>query len=281
MAAPRCEYKLMLEPKQRLYTTPTGVEATASYRIRWADAFDFYNDVMGLRTSSTIGGAIVSSAPWGWPADPRLYAIDCSIEPLSISGSPSAGPKQGLYAGEFFEFARADVVFGVGQAGDSGTDGDPIKPMQFDPENPITWCYQDTDHRSESIQTPDGTFLWEDDNKPLPFRVQRKNSVIEMVLKFPRVPYLPFDLIDSHNDCVNAYPVLKCPVGTLLFLGAQTQSEITAMGGRSKGVTMRFAKRKRPWNELLKSSSWVRPYYTEGGVRKYLYDEKDLRNLFK
>lgn len=280
MPAPTVPWELCLNPAPRYYTTDKGVEASASFIINWADAETFYDEVLGTRTGTVTNG-VATTLPWAFPPAPRIYCQSCDISPITIAGSPGPGANSGLGAGEFFDKAKANLVFGVHKLGDTVNpdEDDPDGQMQFDPANPITYCYQDMDWSCYSEQLEHGSYVWEGEPNITGFRLTKKTSVATLILRFPLVPFLPAGRIREYMDCVNTHTALGCLPGTLLFEGAATSLQLTSVGRRAKSVTLKFKYRKRPWNVAIRANgSEGTPINASTGAK--LYEQKDLRLLF-
>lgn len=270
------DWELMTESPPMINTNQQGTEATCQFKIYWADAFTFHREVMG--TYRTLeNGIVVIGNPLRYPGNPRLAAIECSITPLGWDERPRPrGSYKGLLPGEYWQYAKATVKFGVPDF--ISIDDDPQGYMQFDPANPITWCTQDLDSSVE-YRSSNMKYRWESDDKPVPFQIPNKSTVVELTLKFPRVAQIPFAKLIEFIDCVNSHPVFGCEPGTVVFLGPATSQSSTSLGIRDKTVVLKFKYSSLKWNEFERKDGLIdkplRPTSADG-----VYFEEDLRRIF-
>lgn len=265
----------------RLSSTENGPQLQANFVIAWADAFKFYNEVIGLGTVVGIG-APGASGPWRYPPEPRMVAISCEIEPFSLppGGPPDPGASKGLAAGEYWGKASASVTFGIPAAAvqDSSVD-DPANQMQFDPANPITMCTQEVEVSNEFITLPEGTYKYKGTEVSVGSSVGRRLVNAVLTLKFPRVPYIPWGHLRSFLGTINSDAVLGCQRGTLLFEGFSTTQTAQSDGTRDKTLTLKFHYRAASWNTVLRPDTG---YFTEIRDRagNPPYPEDDHRRIF-
>lgn len=283
MPAPSVPYEIVTRPPPQIRDTDNGPEVAVTAIIKWADAFTFYNDVKGSRSQPIgIGDLNLGFLNWRYPGDSRLLCTKCDITPFSIpeSETPTAGDNKGIVPGEFFLDARANLLFALPKFDSS--DEQPSEQLQFDPENPITFCTCDMDFESETAQYETGTLVWYDNQtETVPFKASKKTNLIKLVLTFPKIPFLPFRTLTPFVDTVNKYRVLGCEPGTLLFNGAATKANYTNLGIRDKSCKLSFTWRRIPWAYRYKRNGTLGRPVLKSDTSKFLVDETDHRLIFR
>lgn len=224
-------------------TAPT--KATVPYLVAWSDAFLFYDQVLGY-TSATVVGPITYHIGHQFPPAPHLYAMTADIEPCGVNGAPLDGVNQGLSPGEFFKYAMVTVSYETPQMSQQPGD-DPGNLQQFDPSNPITLCEQELETGGKMI-TVKGEGLEFPDMKPVTGDQVVVVAETRLVLTFPRVPFLPWQLTKKYVGRVNDAAILGCDRGCLLFESQRTKFTETSLGLAGKQLQLVFCHQDEDWN---------------------------------
>lgn len=288
MGAPTVNFVQLVNPAPRISASPQGLTAVVRYRVTWADAFIFANDVMG----------ILDGQPWVWPASPNMRAYNAEIEPIGLDQDVKSQPKPVSYGsspGEFYEYALVTVTFGsqavlatMPFAGDSIV----IPPADtFDPNDPIEMSLYQVTYGTEMIKIPGGALAWsannaDGSNQTVPATVRPPDSGSSYYL----VP--TFDLNLTLNNCLfvdysivrnkigkvnNATLFTNCERETALLNGLKTGRREMADGTVILDVTLNYKWRSIGWNVTLGNDGNFYRYVKSNGFPNY--PESDIRPL--
>lgn len=266
----------------------TGYVATVPYLLAWNDAFNFIDAVMGTTSSVTIG-AVTLKVPHLFPgaAVAKLYANVFDCVPCGSNGQ-ALPPTLGMKPGEFFTHAKVTITYKTPPYLQQSTD-DPGNLNQLDPANPITLCEQSI-KMSGKMRTRKGSAYVFSDNKAVIGDVGIPEREAKLVLKFPRIPYIPWQLQLPFIGTVNKFAMLLCAPGTLLFEGGETQFTETTQGLQGQSWSCELAYDPNGWQKLPRpdreASGKLNIYdnvYVKGHVGDpdwQLFGRADLRGLF-
>lgn len=248
-------YKILAKGYQVSGDVDSGYRATVPYLLPWSEAFLFADAVFGLSSAATVG-PITYRAPYRFPAaNADLYASSFTIDPCGADGT--VGTHKGLAPGEFFTHAIVRVEFGTpkqtGYATGAGGTG-PNAIHQLDPANPLTVCTQEIRAAGKMETIKAGSYVYDDDKKPVSGDSAVPTNETQLVLTFPRVPYLPWLMIRPYLNTINSAEVLGVGVGELLFADFGTKLEAT-QNGLAQQLQLTFSVSPEPgvtWNHLPK-----------------------------
>ncbi len=258
-----------------------GYKAVVPYVVTWENAFTFVNQLVA-RTPIT-NGAFTFYVPYRFPTTSgvNLYALSFEMEPCGATGSPI--PNGGLLPGEFFSHAKVSVTFGQmsffqGQGSDSEEEGADEK-NQLDPSNPIVCCKQSVKSKSKVVTRKGRGYEFESDNKELlgDFGVRIVESAL--TLNFPRVPQLPWLLIEPYLGCVNDAALLGCARGTLLLEDFDTESVSQSDGSSAQSVTLAFKHQSYDWNMQPRPDTGVLDIVKVKGSSDYVYQYENFQEV--
>jgi len=279
MGAPSVPFK-QTAAAPRISASPQGLTAVVKYRVAWADAFTFTNEIMG----------ILDGQPWQWPSSPNMRAYNADIEPLGLVENVANQSKPVSYGsspGEFYEFAIVTVTFGSQAVlATMPFTGDTINiPLadQFDPANPIEMSSYQVTYGTEMIKVPGGALKWSttdaDGNaQTVPATVRAPDAGT----LYYRVP--TFDLNLTMHNCISVdYSVVRDKIGrvnigvtftncereTLLLNGLQTSRREMSDGTAILDVTLNYKWKEIGWNVTLGNNGVFYRYEKAPGV--YLY----------
>ncbi len=232
----------------------SGYKATVPYLVSWSDAFTFADEMLG-KTTATAVGPITWVTPYLFPgsSSARLYAQRFTMEPCGADGSLPI-PTQGLKPGEFFTHAKVVVEFETPQMV-YGPGDDPSSQNQLDPSNPITMCRQRVRSGGKMETRKNGSYVYDSTSKPVPGDFAAPTSETKLELTFPRVPYLPWQLVRPYINTINSASILGVGEGELLLESMDTDVTPGPDGSLQEQLVLFFAVTPVPgvtWNHLPK-----------------------------
>lgn len=278
-------YKVMPKGYRIRGNVRTGYRATVPYLVAWDDAFTFADQILG-KTAAPAVGPITWITPYLFPATAaRMYAQDFEIEPAGANGEVPI-PTGGLKPGEYFTHAKVTVLFETPEMIQTVED-DPTSMSQLDPDNPITMCKQSV-RSSGKMETRKGAhFIYDSDGKPVPGEFALPTTESQLVLTFPRVPYLPWKLIRPYLNKINSVELLGVGVGELLFEDMATDVTPGPNGGLQQSVQLVMSVTPESgvtWNHVPKPNGTldlVRIAADSGsGSPRRIYGSADFREIF-
>lgn len=278
-------YKILAKGYAVTGDVESGYRAVVPYLLPWSEAFLFADEIFGLSSATTVG-AITYRAPYRFPAaNANLYAQSFTVEPAGANGTP-LGPNKGLSPGEFFTHAIVRVEFATPRHPLNLSTDDPNSLHQLDPNNPLTVCTQEVRSAAKMETIGEGQLIYDDDEKPVPGDNAVPTNESQLVLTFPRVPYLPWALVRPYLGTLNDVAVLSVGRGELLFADFTTKVEAT-QAGLAQQLQLIFSVSPEPgvtWNHLPKPDGTpvlVRRRADKGaGNPRRIFPYKDIRTIF-
>lgn len=263
----------------------SGYHATVPYFMGWGDAFTFADELMGLTSASTVG-AVTWRLPHRYPGIPAdIYAQRFRIQPCGADATLPITNK-GLIAGEFYSHAIVTAEYGSLEQSMPTQSDDPQGLQQLDPANPITMCEQSVQSAGKMQTLKGGSYIYDDDSKPVPGDHAVPFTDTKLVLKFPKVPYLPWQLIEPYINKLNSVAMLGVGVGRLLLENFDTGVQFDTDGPKQ---TLQLAFNVCPainvsWNHLPKpdGTNVLVRYKADsgGGSPRRIYPYADFRQIF-
>ena len=263
----------------------SGYRATVPYLLAWGDAGVFVDELMGGTSSATVG-PITWRLPHRYPGIiAAIYAQRFRIQPCGADGALPM-THQGLAPGEYFTHAIVTAEYGSPEQAQFATGDDPQGRQQLDPANPITLCEQSVRTAAKMETLKGGSYIYDDDSKPVPGDFAVPFTETKLVLKFPRVPYLPWQLIRPYQNKLNSVAMFGCSIGTLRLEDMDTTIQIDTDGPK-QAIQLAFAVTHRDdvsWNHLPKpdgTNVLVRYKADSGsGTPRRIYEYADFRAIF-
>lgn len=252
-----------------------ATQATVPYLVYWADAFTFYNQVLGY-PSATAEGPITFYLAERFPPEPSLIANRATIRPIGNNYEHSTGSDFGLVPGQFFKYCIVTVTFEVLPYIQENDDD---RLNQFDPNNPITLCEQSIQHGGKMVTLKSEGYEF-DDGAAVTGDIAKLETESKLVFTFPKVPFLPWATVQTYLGCVNDRRILQCPTGTLLFESAASKFSATTTGLKGQMLTLEFAYQNFPWNQIPRPDGTLGYVRKKGDVFSGIYELKDLSQLF-
>lgn len=245
MATITVPYRIMPKGYQLEGDVRSGLKATVPVLLAWSDAFTFLNEVL-VSPSAIRAGLVSWNAPLQFPVPfggrtPALYVQGFSCLPCGASGIPvPEGGNAGLAPGEFYTNAivtlRFESITSVQQAGD-----DPNGLNQLDPENPITACEQSVKLGGKMTTVKGRGYQYKTSGKPIPGDMAVPSTEAKLILKFPRIPYLPWQLVAPFVGKVNQAVIFGTAVGALLLDGMDTDVTPQPDGSIQQKLVLEFS----------------------------------------
>lgn len=281
MPAPTVPYKMMPRGFTIRGSRERGYSATVPCLVAWSDAFTFADDIMGATAGSTMPPTWVF--PWAFPnsGTARLYAQDFEIRPCGSDGQPEPTNK-GLLPGEFFTHAIVNVQFATPELIQNQATEDPAGAFQFDSGDPVTLCTQTVRMNGKMVTRKSGSYIWDDDGTDVKGDFAVPETETQLVLTFPRIPFLPWSLVRPFVGTTNLTPIFGCPKGSLLFEGTDIEFSPQSNGtyGTKAQVVLAYQHNGRDWNELQKPDGTYQLVKRKGDTSRRIYDYTEFRDLF-
>ncbi len=269
----------------------SGLKATVTYIMPWSEAFIFIDQILPAPRAGPLG-----NITWRPPASlnlningivHNLYADSFTCDPCGSNGLTST--QGGLAPGDFYSHAIFTVQFGaptsIQQTGD-----DQSGANQLDPENPITACEQSVNVISKMQTRKGAMYKYDSTGKPVPGDIPILVNEVKVVLKFPRIPLLPFQLILPYCGKINNSSIFQMVKGSLLLEGMVTIATPGTDGSIAQNLGLSFAFNTDS-NSSAKGLDWnafplpdgtgtsLIADSTGGGTRPYSYVE--FRDIFQ
>lgn len=259
-------YKVMPKGYQISGDVRSGFKATVPYLVAWTDAFHFADQVIGgvSATRAGRGWSINFRLPYQFPASVApLYAQRFTIEPCGANGTAISSTTKGLAPGEFFDHAIVRVEFETPQGIQQMSD-DASGANQLDPTNPLTYCEQSVKMQGKMMTLKSGSYLYVD-TTPVIGDFSTPISDSKLVLKFPRVPYLPWQVLQPFINTVNLNPILGTIKGQCLLEGMDTVYTAMTDGTIGQAVTLEMSVNAMgDWNSIPKPDGTPSLVYKKG-----------------
>lgn len=282
MGAPSVAYKVSYtSPPRYSGSRANGLSAQIRYKVAWADAFTFVNDVLGA----------VDGSPWACPASPNLKATEATINPIGVKSGGAGDGTTGSTPGEYFDKAHIDVTFNsqnqqVGGMDVSGSDA--IPALQFDQANPVEMSSFSIQYSPQMIRIPGGALRWAPNNA---------NGTVQTVPNTVKSPSLSggeyirkpaFNLNITLHNCLyiqasnfeekvgkvnNSIMFGSCAKETVLLDGISSTQRSLSNGVVILDVTLNYKWQKIGWNVAMGSDGEIYRYVTESGAPVYMYDD--------
>jgi hypothetical protein len=273
MGAPTVAYKVSYtSPPRYSGSRANGLSAQVRYKVDWANAFTFVNDVLGA----------IDGSPWAFPASPNLKATEATINPIGVKSGGSGDGTTGSAPGEYFEKAHIDVTFNSQSQQVGGVmdveGSETIPALQFDQSDPIEMASFNIQYSPQMIRIPGGSLKWADED------AEGDPVVIPLGLKDPCLSggeYLrkpAFNLNITLHNClyINAgnfadkigYVNIRtmwgnCKPESVLFDGVSSTQRSLSNGLAVLDVTLHYKWQKIGWNVAMGSNGQFYRYISK------------------
>jgi len=207
-----------------------GLTRERLFKVAWDDAAEFCGWLTGYVVPYGDGmGRYVG--PQQFPGLRNVYCVEADIEPL--------GTATGVATQITYPFAKITARY---------------KALKYDPtENSDEALLRETSSISlQMITLPQGGFKWADDSSPILEPIGRIMGVRDIRITRYRAPSLKTTTLDAIVGSVNSGVFRGRAVGTMLFMGADTDDVMNSEGDWEHTLTFRFQYRSIEWNKFLK-----------------------------
>lgn len=278
MGAPSVAYKISYtSPPRYSGSRANGLSAQVRYKVNWADAFTFVNDVLGA----------VDGAPWAFPASPNLRATEAVINPIGVKSGGAGDGTTGTVPGQYFEKAHIDVTFNSQAAQVGGMDTgftENIPALQFDQANPIEMSSFQIQYSAQMIKIPGGALKWAStkaDGTAQTVAATVKNPSLSGA-EYIRRP--AFNLNLTLHNClyvqasnfadkigkVNSATMFgTCEAESVLLDGISTNNRSLSNGIAIVDVVLNYKWQKVGWNTAMGSDGEIYRYVKQSGLPVY------------
>jgi|DEB19_MinimDraft_3_1074340.scaffolds.fasta_scaffold02962_3 hypothetical protein len=285
MGAPTVAYKVSYtSPPRYSGSRANGLSAQVRYKVDWANAFTFVNDVLGA----------IDGSPWAFPASPNLKATEATINPIGVKSGGSGDGTTGSAPGEYFEKAHIDVTFNSQSQQVGGVmdveGSETIPALQFDQSDPIEMASFNIQYSPQMIRIPGGSLKWSG------FANDGSLQVVPTDVKSPTLSggeYIrkpAFNLNITLHNCLsiksenfvdkigkinNSVIFGSCTEETVLFDGVSSTQRSLSNGLAIIDVTLNYKWQKIGWNVAMGSDGEIYRYEKKNGDD--VYETADIR----
>jgi hypothetical protein len=284
MGAPSVAYKVSYtSPPRYSGSRANGLSAQVRYKVDWANAFTFVNDVLGA----------IDGSPWAFPASPNLKATEATINPIGVKSGGSGDGTTGSAPGEYFEKAHIDVTFNSQSQQVGGMDvsgSDTIPAMQFDQGNPVEMSSFTIQYSPQMIRIPNGGIEWDTLNangtaQTVPSTIKSPSNSGGEYLRKPAFNlnmtlhnclYVNASNFKDKIGCINNAKMFgDCDIETVLFDGVSTTQRSLSNGIVILDVTLNYKWQKVGWNTAMGSDGNIYHIMTKSGLS--VYQKADIK----
>jgi hypothetical protein len=264
----------MLREGFEVTSDENGFQATGSFLLLWANAFQFHDEIMG----------IASAGRWRFPgsSSSSLYAMSARIVPIALDDLGNALPitaALGMAPGEFWTWARVDVHFRTPSLSYSADD-DAGGSQHLDPSSPIYGCEQSVRIGTRAEAFPAEGLKFDSAPTISPKEATVYKSDDHLTLHWPFVPAMKWQKYRLFRGTVNEFAIFDCVKGQLLFTGADIQPAQGPGGRPGLSVTIPLMVGDDDWNKLPHPTTGILGLVNKGGgTTDRLYPYKPFANL--
>jgi hypothetical protein len=235
----------------------TGLKATIPFIMPWSLGLVFCNSLIPSPIANALG-TITWTPPYQLPIVINgqirpLYAQSWDLEPCGYNGTPATSA--GLSPGDYFSTALVTVQFD-GSSTIQQTGDDPSNLNQLDTNNPLTMCEQSVDIVGKMETVKGSAYKFASTGKPVPGEKALLRNEVKLVLKFPRIPLLPWQLVQPYVGKVNSSAILNCVKGSLLLEGMTTIVTPAPDGQIAQNLGLKFAFNPDPSGTTATGMDW-------------------------
>jgi hypothetical protein len=218
-----------------------GPAARKGYICNWADRWAVAKGLLGFNRTTTILGRITVNLPHPYPDFPYMYAHTIDIEP---KGSPiqGTGSSQWVKAIVWANYKCTPWTFG-------GIDGsDPGQQNQFPSSGGYIYAEQQMNSSAEWATVPGVAGQFKTSGKLVGQDIGIRLCLIDCIITFHRVPYLPAAQAYQLAGFANSSSFLGVDTGKLLFNGYQTHQTRNTDGTVTTDITANYQGRSQRWD---------------------------------
>jgi hypothetical protein len=215
-----------------------GPSARKGFICNWGDRYTVARGLLGLNTATLVGGRITISVPAHFPEIPYMYCHTIEFEP---KGAPFEGAVQAAWPKVIVWANYKCTPWNF-----SGID-DPGGQNQFPGANYI-YAEQQLNSSAEYLTVPGHSTLFKTSGKPTGADFGFRIALVDMIITFHRVPYLPAAQAFSLAGLINNAPFLGVDTGKCMFNGYRTHQTRNTDGTVATDVTAMYQARSIRWD---------------------------------
>ena len=239
-------YKIMTRGYRIKGNVRSGLTATVPFIMPWESAFTFMSQLLPAPSASTIN-SILWTSPYQLPISLSGAPAFHSMPRISIA-SPSDGTATRRQISDFqqaifFNGRCITVNFETPTAIQQISD-DPGGLNQLDPANPLTFCEQSIQQTSKIVTRKGSGFTYNGgsfNGKPVPGDIPLLQPEAKLLLKFPKIPVLAWQLFQPYIGKLNLNPILNCVKGALALEGVHSIITPGTDGSFAQNLGLSFA----------------------------------------
>ncbi len=242
-----------------------GPQATKVYLCDWNQRWLVITGLLGLNTTTSIGGVITLQLPMRYP-DFQQTAVSMYAATLAVQGIGS--PYQNTYS-VGYTAARITVNFRSFPWSFQGLSQNDFN-NQIDPSHPYIYAEQNLSFTAETITVAGSQVKFQSSGEKLgsgsPWGFQ--SPIVNMQISIKYVPYIPAaEIIQATAAPINSTTYLGVSPGKLMFRGADTHQARMSDGSLTQSIDYTFSYRPlAPWDYTYdgKNSIWDKVVALDG-----------------
>ncbi len=226
-----------------------GPTARKGFLCDWADRYTVATGMLGLSSTTHIGGSITLLTPLQYPERTTMFARHIEIRGV---GPPTQGVVQLQWPKAVLSVEYACLPWSF-----PGIDYPGFN--QIDPTHPYIWAEQNFSFGSEFITVPGKAVKFAISGKPLQQDWGFSSPKLDMQITLKNVPYMPSTAVLAAMAApVNSALYLGVAAGFLLFNGAETHVTRSSDGTYTQEVTYSFSYRPiAPWDYTFDGTTGI------------------------
>ena len=237
----------LVEGQMEEFDILQGPGQTKGYLCNWTDRFTVAKGLLGLSSTTSIGGLINLLTPMQYPEMATSYVHHVSMKGV---GPPTQGPIQ-------FAFQQVKIMATYGClpwsfAGVSANDFN----NQIDPEHPYIWAEQNLSFGVEFITIPKSQVFYKSSGKKCDQDFGFRSPLVNATISLKFVPYIPAPAVLAATIApVNSVTYLGVAAGYLMFNGVETHQARMSDGSMTQTADYSFSYRPiAPWDYAYNGS---------------------------
>ncbi len=229
-----------------------GVSSRKGYLCNWSDRFTVARGLLGLSSSTGVGGAITLTVP---SPHPELYNCYCTSVEFEGKGTPYQGATQLAYPKVIVWATYGTLSYNWGPW-----------QMNIDPATPFLFAEQEIDVGVEVVTIPGQSLRFSGGTTKLDQDFGLRIPIVDLKITLHRVPYLPGQAIIAKAGAINDATYLGVAAGQLLFNGAHNRGQLMSDGVYTQDITYSFTARGYPWDYAYNAtaSAWQKVVKASG-----------------
>jgi hypothetical protein len=229
-----------------------GEWARKPYGVAWGDRWTFMRQARGVSAMMVFGGTWLRDFPLQYPDNPSLYAAGFEVN-KAIGKLKTGGPMS--YDDAVIVVHFREPIWNY-QPLDDPFYLNSLSQDAGENQN-LQYCTQELDTTVEWYPVPGNQAVYYSQSNPalnntqvnVPLSVPV--TVIQMVLTWHDMPYLPLGRVQTYADVLNAGTFLGNPRGTVKMDAVKTSRKVLPDGKPGQDVQLVLKWRKQDWNKYI------------------------------